>query len=286
MPLYPDPPAHPMIPYHIDGSGVFRDVLTTAVALTGTEKTDVTKQYGDVNIFTCGQNVTRYIGIQFPTPVNVRTWHAQYAGNLSGTTPGTMFAPEWSTTTTNFIDGTWTAFSGSTTYQPAIQGWLTGTNNAVSVDNITHIRMGVRGGSNSSASVSLRNFLLYGWYATPIGLELWHPTLDQRLTAPNLYYGDTPRSTTSDLTFRVKNQSATQTANSITVGMFAGYDVTPANLSLFTLSNGGAFASSINIGNLAPGAISSVITLRRTHTSTAAFGAYAVRVRATAGSWV
>ncbi len=285
MPLYPDPPAHPMVAYHVDGSAVYRDVTTTAVLLSGTETLDLTKQYGDVNIFTCGQNVIRYVGIQFASPVNIRAWHAQYAGNLSGSTPGTMFAPEWSTTTTNFIDGTWTAFSGSTTYQPAIQGWLTGTNNAVSVDNITHIRMGVRGGSNSSASVSLRNFLLYGWYATSIGLELWHPTLDQRLTAPNLYYGDVPRSSSSDLTFRVKNTHPTLTGNSITVAMFAGYDVSPANLSLFTLSNGGAYASSINIGNLAAGATSSVITLRRTHTSTSVFGAYGVRVRATAGSW-
>lgn len=286
MPLFPDPPNYALIPYHIDGSNVYADATTgSPTLLDATNRGHLTKQYGDTTVIGSAVNTTRYLGIQFAAPVDIKMWHAEWAGTASGSTQPSLGALEWSTTTTNFQDGTWTAYSG-TGQQNVGQTSFLQTNNDVSgsgVTGVTHVRLRVSGGTTQTAN--LRTLLLYGNYTSGFGLELWHPTLDQRLTQPNLYYGDVPRSTSGDLTFRVKNSSPTLTANSITVQPLGSYETTPTNASQFTLSNGGAYASSVNIGNLAPGAISSVVTLRRSTLSNAVTGVWAVRVRATAGSW-
>lgn len=120
----------------------------------------------------------------------------------------------------------------------------------------------------------------------PDRLEVWHPTLNQRIGPADLDWGNAARSSSADKTFRVKNLSATYTANTITVGMEATTDPSPTMTGQHTISNDGTnFFSSRTITSLAPGAISAVHTLRRVTPSNAQLSTWALRMYARAASW-
>lgn len=130
---------------------------------------------------------------------------------------------------------------------------------------------------------------LYGEPApgeNPDRLELWHPTLNQRVGPAYFDWGDVPRGSTADRTFRVKNLSSTLTASSIRVAMESNADTTPSVPGQHTLSaDGTTFLAQVNIGNLAAGAISSTITLRRVTPTNAVLSLWQFRLFAEANSW-
>lgn len=194
--------------------------------------------------------------------------------------------------TTSGVDGTWvTRISGGipriTTMSP---NYRTGIN-VVSWSGIRALRM--RGGDFFDAS-NILALHLYGSIAagqTPDRLRLWHPTLDQPLddqaVSPDGAYfdwGNVAQGTSQDRTFRIKNNSATQTANSVTASTEA---LTPSTIpDVFTLSKDGTtFTATINFTAIAPGAISSVCTLRRTTPANATLSLAAMRLNAVAVSW-
>lgn len=122
-------------------------------------------------------------------------------------------------------------------------------------------------------------------------MRMWRPTLDELLDDNNsadgafFDWGDVQRNTTSDKSFRVKNESATLTANGVVVSQQTLTDTTPAVNSMFTFSDGGAFATSIEIGSLAPGALNPVITKRFTRPNDAVLSLWASRTVANPTSW-
>jgi hypothetical protein len=120
----------------------------------------------------------------------------------------------------------------------------------------------------------------------PNRLEIWHPTLDQRISAAALDWGNVQRASSANLTFRVKNRSATLSANGVTLSLDSLTDASPSFLSAHQVSADGTnFASTASAGTLAPGAISGVMTLRRTVPSNAVLGIWAARLKAVAASW-
>lgn len=123
--------------------------------------------------------------------------------------------------------------------------------------------------------------------ANPNRLRLWHPTSDIEYSAAHFDWDDIGRGTTADVTFRVKNNSATLTANTITVSTDALTDTTPSVPGQHTLSTASvpAYTATKALGNLAPGVISEVITLRRTTASTSALSLWWARVLASAATW-
>jgi hypothetical protein len=130
---------------------------------------------------------------------------------------------------------------------------------------------------------------LYGEIApgqNPHRLDLWHPTLDERLTPAYFDWGDVPRSSSADRLFRVKNLSPSQTANDVRVAMETASDTTPSVAAQHTLSyGGGSFLAQVNIGDVAPGAISGPVTLRRITASDATLGLWTFRVFAESTDW-
>lgn len=195
---------------------------------------------------------------------------------------------EVSTNTTNGVDGTWTQIGSYTD----------------AVDISPQINPGYRSGIRSATALAVRAirfrsptnqylytaaFHVYGEIApgeNTSRLVLWHPTLDQRLTPAYFDWGDTPRSSSGDKTFRVKNVSPSQTGNSIRVAMDVLSDTTPSVPGQHSLSSDGTtFVAQVNIGALAPGALSGVVTLRRVTPSNAVLGLWTHRVYAEAGSW-
>lgn len=224
------------------------------------------------------------VGLIFPQLRDITgIWKATGGG-------GSDIAAETSVDTTNGIDGTWVN-RGSINKSVTVPS-MRNTISVVSWTGIIAIRWGRLSSGNNSHTIYPCH--LYGAIATGLNvdrLRLWHPTLDEPLddntSADGAFFdwGNVARSTTQDRTFRVKNNSATLTANSIAVTSQALTDTSPTVVGQHTFSDGGAFATSINIGNLAPGAISSLITLRRTTASNAILSLWTLRIVASATSW-
>jgi len=128
---------------------------------------------------------------------------------------------------------------------------------------------------------------------SPDRLRLWDPSADEPLDdnatdGPYFDWGDTPRSSSADNTFRVKNNSSTLTANSVTVAIesltAAPTDSLESQHTFSTPSNP-TFTATKALGNLSPGALSEVITVRRNLTATADLGLWWARITAEAASW-
>lgn len=184
-----------------------------------------------------------------------------------------------SSDTTDGIDGTWSVLDSPPTVDVTTNSLTrTRTPKAVSWLNIKAVQFY---GYAYQTALTIYEVHFWGTY-TLTGLLLTHPTLDQPLTASDMDFGDVQRNGMVQKSFRVKNVSA-QTANDVIVAldntgsgsMYAG-----TNLTL------GITAKSLNIGNLAPGALSSVIVAQRDVGPAEAQGVQgSTRLSATASSW-
>jgi len=201
----------------------------------------------------------------------------------------TYYGFKTSVDTTNGIDGTWVTQASPTT----------GIGNRESMrENITPYNLtGIKAvkwhwaGSWYGAGQYFRiKPHLYGGPTSgeaPNRLRFWHPTLDQEVDGAYFDWGDIPRSTTVDKDFRIKNPSATLTAETVGLTMEALTDTTPSNVGQHSFTTDGVtFASSVNLGDLAPGVISPVVTLRRVTVADAVFSLWWTRIVASASAWV
>jgi hypothetical protein len=294
---YPDLPNNRMA-WHLDGSvgitisqsNVVNVLSGEQMATLNDELTATGVEMGDANDF----NGWSRLGVVFPEDRQLTHVFVSYRGDGGGgltgpsrfpTNPDYLFT---SPDTTNGLDGTWTQrlnpIPWNTSFQDPTQSRLS----TVAVPTSPTVRglyIGVVKGVSSSEPV-LSALHLYGKItAATDRLELWHPTSDVRLAPAALDWGNTPRSTTATTTFRVKNRSASLTANSITVSLVDSTDSSPSFTDAHDLDIGSGYAATQNIGNLEAGAISGVITLRRTWSSTQPLSAWATIVRAQASSW-
>lgn len=235
-------------------------------------------------------NPDYYVALIFPEARDLSGFFMslEYSGSSTGGgTPECMT----STDTTNGVDGTWTAISGTTWQQGAPYSnpdhWrktvgLTDHTDATGIKAIRWRRWA--SGTSRTINWDIKSLHLYGKIAgTTRRLELWHPTLDQRLGAAGFDWGDIPRASAATTTFRVKNRSATETANGVNVSIVSSTD---SSLSaVMDLSTGSGYATTQSVGNLAPGAISTQITLRGTMGISQPLGTSAAIVKAQATTW-
>lgn len=287
MANYPDPPGQRMA-LDLDGTTInFYDdsnVLTTFTTQNIKDLIDESDSTLFQKNFTGGK-----VAIIFPELRDVTHMYLriQPDGQLNVGTPPTF---EKSVNTTTGLDGTWTAWSGATydTGSPVVPRYRTQIN-AAAASGVIAVRYSYlhTGGNNGTQNKCLH---LYGGIssgANPDRLALWHPTLDQALVAPALDFGDKARGSTTTISFRVKNLSATKTANTITISNDALTDASPTILSQLGLSsNGGSsYASTASAGSLAPGAISAVMMQRLVLAANAVIGLTSPRIIAAAASW-
>lgn len=117
-------------------------------------------------------------------------------------------------------------------------------------------------------------------------LLAWHPTIDQRMPAAALDWGDVPRGSSEDRTFRVKNTSSLLTAITPSVSIDALNLQSPSVAGMYLVSSdGAAFASTLTLPTMAPGAISRVLTVRRSTPGTATLGLAGARLVLAAADW-
>lgn len=204
-------------------------------------------------------------------------------------------ALEYSVDTTNGVDGTWVNIANpwvnagsvpNPAYRTSIQ--------AISALGVKGIRFSIDRNNVSTAVIGALH--LYGNISagqTPDRLRIWRPTdhgtPDAEISAGHLDWSDSAQASSATKKFRVKNNSATLTANNIIISNQVLTDGSPSIgddfLYKWATDPDSAYATTLNIGNLAPGAISADIVVRRTTPSGAQLGAFAVVMAATATSW-
>lgn len=282
---YDDVPGHRMA-LDRDGTQMFNinsvkssiTQLTDAQVRSANDEASTTQTYGV-------SDGTQYIAVIFPELRDITAFFTvARTGNQDGNTIGTA-AVESSADTTNGIDGTWATISTPTVPTATSTVWRTGI---VSASSAGCKALRFRYNGISFSHLFLETIHVYGTLTAgenPDRLTLWHPTSDERVGAAYFDWGDVGRGSTGDRTFRVKNQSATLSADTITVSVDGLAAPTPSVSGAHTLSNGGAFAATTSAGTLAAGAISDVLTLRRALAANAVLSVWTFRVNAVAASW-
>jgi hypothetical protein len=192
-----------------------------------------------------------------------------------------------SSNTTNGLDGTWTTISTAMPLGVVVKPSYRTAIVSTTALGIKAVKFGaIASGANDWVPTALHLFGEPVPGANPNRLELWHPTLDEKLPPAYFDWGDVPRSSSADRTFRVKNLSSSMTAGAVRVAMESLTDTTPSVPAQHTISyGGGSFLAQVNIGDLAPGAISGVVTLRRVTPSNAVLSLWSFRVFAESTAW-
>lgn len=278
--FYPDVPA-PRVPYDRDGSVGF--IVATSGSVSFMTPAQLAVLNNESTDSVGGGVFPSYYGIVFAQPMDI-------SGVFF-----TRFSP-WSnvvtssTDTTNGADGNWTSHG---TYQlrssSQIPLYYRSNIESITANGIKGIRIALGGQGMDTAAMHL-----YGKPTSFAGfdtLRIWHPTLDEPLDdntpadGAHLDWGDVPQGSTADGTFRIRNNSATLTANSVILSTQVPTNPTPSIASMISYSNGGAFTPSLDIGNLTPGQTSSMITCRKATDISSVPGLWTWRTNAEATSW-
>lgn len=236
---------------------------------------------------TGGYNGGQWITLIFPEKRDIDAYALFVWGNnysLSGV--------RISTDTTNGIDGTWTTVSSPQNNGSNVKpGYRTGIQQSSFLGVKAISWSPYCNSANYGGDVSVNLVHLYGEPVpgeNPDRLEIWHPTLDQRVGPAYFDWGDTPRGSSATKPFRVKNISNGKTAQSVRVAMELLTDTTPTILSQEALTlDGSSWLAQVNVGDLAPQQISATVQMRRTTSDTAVMGLWSYRVFAeSTAAWV
>jgi hypothetical protein len=203
---------------------------------------------------------------------------------------------ETSTDTTNGIDGTWTAivgqtwdFSQTTVAPDSYRESSAGLTNHTDRTGIVGIRWRMeRAGSSRTIDWDMKAVHLFGRISAATDrLELWHPTLDQRVGAAYFDWGNAERASTAQIDFRVKNLSGTKTAGATAVTLTTLTDSASAfdNAHTFSDDGGTTWLSSLTLASIAPGAISPVYKLRRVYDASQPLSTWAGYISAIPGTY-
>ena len=278
---YPDPTMHRMA-YDEDGTVVVsRDNtnLTTSILSSGQMQEMNDEDNGATSLISTSANLNAWIAFVFP---ELRNFDGYF---FYGSGIDFLGALEKSTDTTNGVDGTWTVMANPFIQAGAVLPSLYRSPNAVSATNIKAVRF-VYGLDSFSTSFVLAVHLYGTIAAASDRLEFWNPSSDVRISPAQFDFGDSPRSSSSTKQFRIKNRSATLTANNVTLSTQVFTEASPSvsGQMLFSSDNV-TFTSTLNIGSLGPGSISGVLYAKKTTPSNAALSTWAGRYKAEASSW-
>ncbi len=227
------------------------------------------------------------LAIIFPAPVDIAAVFLAISGSNY---------PNWSLQTskdsTTGLDGTWTD-------HPPIVGALRNTKpqyrqesqlNFTTPGTPSQAVRGVRINYGSNTSAPIRAFHIYGDLSTSVAVDrvaFWHPDLDEEVPPAYFDWGNTPRGSSADRSFRIKNLSPDLTANDVTIYAQALTAGVPSVAGMHSLSsNGGStFLTNITVDELAPGEISSELILRRVVPMNAQVSVWSARLAADVTSW-
>lgn len=259
----------------------------------------VSSVYSDAQMGTLNSENQSYVAVNEPRQwailleeeydIDAFLWVNEGTASSSG---GSFF--EYSSDTTNGIDGTWTSMS-----LPTFE--TTASLDLAALRNFDHQGMNVfstpircraiRAGNNGGSSRGNVRFIgLWGEPVNPKKLVFWHPTEDEKISDPAYFdWGDRYiNQTIPPKSFRIKNTHDTMAASDISISVEALYNDggTPNIIESHSLSNDGStYESSVDIAALAPGEVSDVIYLKFDPSSGSMPNLKFARVIAAAESW-
>jgi hypothetical protein len=285
-------PTQHRLAYDLDGTTGFR-IQPSGVVTALVNANLVTMNNENPDSFTPPDNGSgQYkIGLLFPYPL---TLVGLFANWYSGVQSSSVARIDWSADTTTGVDGTWTTLynlASNRSQGPSVPEYRTIGPTAYAASGVKSIRVW---GGTRDFSAELPHYYdlhVYGTYApTTSKLEHWHPTLDQALslTPAHLDFGDIAQGGAAVAkSYRVKNLSGSQTANSVVLGTSVVSDGLAPTIASQTQHryDGGAYGATATIPSLAPGAISSTCDARLTIGATTQVYPRALRFTAVAGSW-
>lgn len=233
---------------------------------------------------------TGKVAIVFPIPMDLAAVFI-YWTSLSNINVHT------SKDTTNGVDGTWTA---QMTGVPPASALAPNYRMLAELEvfapsaSLTAVR-GVRFEMTNNPSSGLSNNILRAFHvygvpsatATDDRLVFWHPTSDVKMPTTHLDWGDVPRGTSEDRSFRIKNLSTNRIALG-TVLFFEGLvSASPPPVGMFLLSDnaGSTFQTTLDLPDLDPGEISDVLVVRRNIPTNALVSVWTVRLVADVTTW-
>lgn len=225
------------------------------------------------------------LAIIFSEPIDIKAVFLALSANTEATI-------ETSKDSTTGIDGTWTAQVASAAYGRDVRP------NYRIASQITPMIAGsdsnevraVRISFALNTTISFRALHIYGDIsssATDDRLSFRQVASDVEVGPTHFDWGNVPRASSADKTFRIKNLSADMTAEAVEVyaeGLTPGVPSVPSML-LLSL-DGTTFTPSVNLGDLAPGDVSGTITVRRVIPSNAQVSVWSARLVADADNWV
>lgn len=284
---YSDVPA-PRIAYDRDGTLLVRRNRGSGVVTTDTaaDMRTINNESGDEFTWLCGLSNVWDVCLYFTAP---RDLHSMFASHRPNDSPGEsphVTDWQWSPDSTEPSSGTWTSFTYTQNAAEVVVPNYRTDITALGLTGVKAIRMVV---TAPDAFIN-RPFRIAAWhlFGPPIStLKLWHPTSNVVLSGAHFDFGDIAAGGSYSRQFRVKNTHATRTAHAVVVTREALTDKTPSMVGathLFSI-DGGPYATSCAVGDLAPGAISDVITVQRDLPVDAQSSLGAGRYVAQAGSW-
>lgn len=278
---YMDAPAHRLA---FDRDGSFGIGITNSGVLTALTGTELTAINSEAENATALPGNSWQFAVIFPVPIDI----AAVFLALSAANAVSVWT---SKNTTTGLDGTWTQRTSAASALRDVKPNYRMSSQLLSIpggaESVGVVGVKVVG---TASLPSVRALHVYGdpnVSATPDRLAIWHPTLDQPISPSYFDWGNAPRSSSADKSFRVKNLSGTLTAEDIELYVDALTPGTPSVASMHAISdNGGStFLPSVSITSLTPGEISDVFILRRTIPSNALVSVWSARVGVDVGEW-
>lgn len=270
--------------YDLDGTQVYSILtsLSSVVQLSGSYVTSLNAENAAPIGHPENPQGAYYITFIFPELRDIDGW---YIGQTNHAIVGGVSV---SSDTTNGADGTWVSlgntletFSGKPSFREDIS-----YSTALGVKGV-RVRYDHFGGASVNTLFGVH---LYGEPSTGENLqrlEIWHPTLDQRLGPADLDWGDVPRNTTETRQFRIKNMDPALTANNVRAAMSIITDTSPSVVGQMAISKDGSTwgAQQTLSSPLGPGDISPILYHRRTTPSNATLSLWWYRLFADCSSW-
>ncbi|HET7630301.1 MAG TPA: hypothetical protein VFK03_02915 [Candidatus Saccharimonadales bacterium] len=288
--LYPDIPG---TRFALDQDGTvmkWRDYTTSSSwtdvsgSLSEVQKVN-TAAYADISVV--GWELAQ-VSIAFPESRSISGLYIHF-GYTDTRDSAASFVWESSTDTIDGTDGTWVAFTPTFTNM----GQHNNLNNSskpyyrsdiatLSLNNVKGLRVRWKGNSGYNGTARICVLHLYGTRSGTNRVAFWDPSADQALAPAYLDFGDITQGSSITRQFRIKNQS-TQTANGVVVSVSDLLNEFGGNVQVST--DNSSYSSSINIGNLATGAISSLLYIKRTVPAGETTTQHSARLLVNATSW-
>lgn len=287
---FPNVPG-PRMSYDKDGSVIvkYNNIDDQVVTISALESAKLNSE-DNVQAFTINSQPTAsefYLGVLFPESRSINGIFVCAVESLPGEDDQFMSGyVEYSSDTTNMIDGTWTqavpivfATKTKTAYRSGIY--------TLGITSATGIRL--RDTANSGNTGRIKNLHIYGSIVNPsTRIAFWHPTSNEPLPGEWLDFGSTLRGNVKTRDIRLKNLSTIETATDIRLSAEALTDAAPSNVPQYKFSydNGVTYDTSIIIPSLAPEQISDIIKVKKTTDLNAALSVWSVRLYAEViGTW-